>query len=126
MKYILLVYLAEKPFHERSESERAELLRESVHLANHLHATAQYFDAAPLRPSWETKCVQMRGGKTMLKDGPFAETREQLCGYFLIDVRDLNEAIDIPTQIPGAQFGTVEIRQVMEVDGLPEPVGHVD
>ena len=117
---MLLVYFLEKSFHERSESERWELLRQSVHLANQLHSTAQYFDAAPLHPSWETKCVQMRGGKTMLKDGPFVETREQLSGYFLIDVRDVNEAIEIAKRIPGAQFGTVEIRQVMQVDGLPE------
>ena len=122
MKYILLVYLVEKPFHERSESERAELLGESVHLANQLHSTAQYFDAAPLHPSWETKCVQVRSGQKVLTDGPFTKSREQLVGYFLVDARDFNEAIEIATRIPGAQFGTVEVRQVMEIDGLPERV----
>ena len=120
MKYMLLVHLVEKSFHERSESERSELLREAVDLANQLHSTAQYFDAALLHPSWETKCVRMRDGKKILTDGPFAETHEHLNGYFLIDARDLNEAIEIATRIPGAQFGTVEVRQVMEVDGLPE------
>ena len=117
---MLLVYAVEKPFHERSESERSELLRESVHLANELHSTGQYFDAAPLHPSWEAKCVQIRSRKKVLIDGPFAKTREQLVGYFLIDARDFNEATEIATRIPGAQFGTVEVRQVMEVDGLPE------
>lgn len=120
MKYLLLVYLAEKSFHDRDESERSALLRESVHLANQLHSTAQYFDAGPLRPTWETKCVQMRSGEKVLTDGPFAKSREQLSGYFLVDARDLNEAIEIATRIPGAQFGTVEVRQVMQVDGLPE------
>jgi hypothetical protein len=62
----------------------------------------------------------MRDGKTILTDGPFVETHEHLSGYFLIDARDLNEAIAIATRIPGARFGTVEVRQVMEVDGLPE------
>ena len=117
---MLLVYLVEKPFHERSESERSELLRESVRLANQLHSTAQYFDAAPLHPSWETKCVRMRGDKKILTDGPFAVTHEQLGGYFIIEAPDINEAIEIATRIPGARFGTVEVRQVMEVDGLPE------
>lgn len=74
----------------------------------------------PLHPSWETKCVQMRSGKKVLTDGPFAKAREQLVGYFLIDARDSDEAIEIATRIPGAQFGTVEVRQVMEVDGLPD------
>ena len=120
MKYMLLVYLVEKSFHERSESERAELLRESVSLANQLHSSAQYFDAAALHPSWETKCVRMRDGKKIMTDGPFAETHEQLVGYFLIDAHDFNEATEIATRIPGARFGAVEVRQVMEVDGLPE------
>ena len=120
MKYLLLVYLNEKSFHEHGESERAALLRESVHLANQLHSTAQYFDAAPLHPSSETKCVRMRGGEKVLRDGPFANMREQLGGYFLIDARDMNEATEIATRIPGAKFGTVEVRQVMQVDGLPE------
>ena len=118
---MLLVYLVEKPFHERSESERSELLRESVHLANELNSTAKYFDAAAFHPSWETKCVRMRGGEKVLTDGPFAKTREQLVGYFLVDARDFNEATEIATRIPGAQFGAVEVRQVMEIDGLPEP-----
>ena len=120
MKYMLLVYLVEKSFHERSESERSELLRESVNLANQLHSTSQCFDAAPLHSSSETTCVRMRDGEKILTDGPFAETPEQVSGYFLIDARDLNEAIEIATRIPGAQFGTVEVRQVIEVDGLPE------
>jgi hypothetical protein len=120
MKYMLLVYFLEKSFHERSESERSELLRDAVHLANQLHSNAQYFDAAPLHPCSETKCVRMRGGKKILTDGPFEETHEHLCAYFLINARDLNEAIEVATRIPGAQFGTIEVRQVMEVDGLPE------
>lgn len=120
MKYILLVYLVEKSFHEHGESARSELLQESVHLANQLHSTAQYLDAAPLHPSSETKCVRMRGGQKILTDGPVTKAREQLGGYFLIDARDLNEAIEIATRIPGAQFGTVEVRQVMEVEGLPQ------
>jgi hypothetical protein len=61
----------------------------------------------------------VRDGKRVVTDGPFAETREQLGGYFLIDVRDLDEAIDIAGRLPGATLGTVEIRPIMEIPGLP-------
>ena len=120
MKYMLLVYHDQESFNARSENERGEMLRNSVHLANQLHDSAQYFDAAPLHPSSETTCVRMRDGKRIVIDGPFAETREQIGGYFLVDAHDLNEAIEIAAQIPGARIGTVEVRQVTEVEGLPK------
>jgi hypothetical protein len=63
--------------------------------------------------------VRVRDGKPLVTDGPFAETREQLGGYFLIDAKDLDEAIGIAARIPGARLGTVEIRPVMEIAGLP-------
>src|SRR6266542_2769615 len=119
MKYILLVHHDEEAFGKRSEAERQHMLRESVQLANQLHAAGQYLSAAPLHPTSETTCVRVRDGKALVTDGPFAETREQLGGYFLIDAKDRAEAIGVATRIPGARLGTVEIRPVMEVAGLP-------
>lgn len=120
MKYMLLVHHDEESFRKRSEVERQSLLAESVALANQLHFRGQYLSAAPLHPTSETTCVQVRDGKQVVTDGPFAETREQIGGYFLIDAHDLDEAIEIAARIPGARIGTVEIRPVMEVAGLPD------
>ena len=115
MKYILLIH------HEEAvdEDERKLLLDESVQLANQLHEQGQYLDAAPLQPVSATISVQVRDGKRLVTDGPFAETREQIGGYFLVDARDLDAAIDIAGRIPGARIGTVEVRPVREVLGLP-------
>jgi hypothetical protein len=119
MKYMLLVHHDEETFNKRSEAERVGLLRESVQLANDLHTNGKYLSAAPLHPTSETACVRVRGGKRIVTDGPFAETREQLGGYFLIDARDRDEALGIAARIPGARIGVVEVRQVTEVEGLP-------
>ena len=116
MKYILLIHHEEV----RDEEERHHLLQESVQLANQLHEKRQYLDAAPLHPTSETTSVKVRDGKRVVTDGPFAETREQIGGYFLIDAADLDEAIDIAARIPGARIGTVEVRPVRQVEGLPE------
>ena len=120
MKYILLVHHDEETFKQRSEAERTGLLRESVKLANDLHASGKYLSAAPLHPTSETVCIRMRDGNRLVTDGPFAETREQLGGYFLVNARDREEAIEIAACIPGARIGVVEVREVTEVDGLPD------
>src|SRR5215831_6150978 len=119
MMYILLVHHDEESFRKRAEAERKQMLQESVQLAHQLHASGQYLDAAPLHPSSETTCVEVRDGKSLVTDGPFAETREQLGGYFLIEAKDLEEAINIASRIPGARIGTVEIRPVTRMAGLP-------
>ncbi|HUE81834.1 MAG TPA: YciI family protein [Pyrinomonadaceae bacterium] len=119
MKYMLLVHHDEEAFGERGDDERHEMLQESVQLANQLHESGQYLDAAPLHPTSETSCVRVRNGRRLVTDGPFAETREQIGGYFLVDARNLDEAIDIASRIPGARIGTVEVRPVTEVAGLP-------
>ncbi len=116
MKYILLIHHVEA----LDEDERQDLLKESVQLANQLHEKRQYLDAAPLQPTSATISVMVRDGKRLVTDGPFAETREQIGGYFLIDAKDLDEAIDIAARIPAARIGTVEVRPVREVEGLPK------
>ena len=116
MKYMLLIYLGEQAM---SEAEREHCYVDSAQLAQELHAKGQYLAANPLHPVSTATSVRVRAGKPLVTDGPFAETREQLGGYFLIDAKDLDQAIGIATRIPAARLGTVEIRPVMEVAGLP-------
>jgi hypothetical protein len=120
MKYILLVHHNEEVLEKLEPGELQKLREESVQLANQLHSRGLYLDAAPLHPTSTATCVRVREGKRMVTDGPFAETREQLGGYFLINAENLDEAIGISGQIPGARIGTVEIRPVIELPGLPE------
>ena len=117
MRYMLLIYLDE---HALNERERAECYVESGHLARDLHARGQFVATAPLHPTSTATSVRVRNGQRILTDGPFAETREQLGGYFLVNAKDLDEAIGIAARIPGARKGTVEVRPVIEISGLPE------
>jgi hypothetical protein len=116
MKYMLLVYLDEQAM---TDAEREHCYVESAQLAQNLSASGKYVDASPLHPVATATSVRVRAGKRLVTDGPFAETREQLGGYYLIEASDLDEAIGIAERVPPAQFGTVEIRPVMEIGGLP-------
>jgi hypothetical protein len=116
MKYMMLVYLDEQAM---SEAERAHCYVESAQLTQELNSGGQYLDASPLHPISTATSVRVRDGKRLVTDGPFAETREQLGGYYLIEARDLDEAITIAERIPPVKFGTVEIRPVLEIEGLP-------
>lgn len=117
MKYMLLIYLEEDAL---SESERTHCYEDSAAFARQLHASGRYLDAAPLYPTSTATSVRLRDGKRLITDGPFAETREQLGGFFLIDAENLDKAIEIAGQIPAGRWGTVEIRPVMEISGLPD------
>jgi hypothetical protein len=116
VKYLLLIYAGEKAI---SEAERQHCYEESTQLAHDLKASGKYLSANPLQPVATATTVRMREGKRLVTDGPFAETREQLGGYFLVDASDLDEAIGIASRIPAARWGTVEIRPVVEISGLP-------
>jgi hypothetical protein len=116
MKYMLLVYLDENSL---SEAEREHCYVESAGLARELSAQGKYLSAGPLHPTATATSVRVREGKRLVTDGPFAETREQLGGYYLIDARDLDEAMKIAERIPIAKHGTIEIRPVLEISGLP-------
>jgi len=119
MKYILLVHHDEQVLGNLSETELQQMREESVQLASQINSHGQYLDAAPLHPVSTATCVRVRDRKRLVTDGPFAETREQLGGYFLINATDLDEAVGIAARIPGARIGRVEIRPVMEIPGLP-------
>lgn len=116
MKYMLLVYLDEQAL---SEAERDHCYVESAQLTQDLNSSGHYVHASPLHPVATATSVRVRSGKRLVTDGPFAETREQLGGFYLIEAADLNEAITIAERIPPAKFGTIEIRPVMEIQGLP-------
>jgi len=116
MKYMLLVYMDEKAM---TDTERQDCYMESVQLTRDLHARGQYLGASPLHSVAAATSLRVRDGKPLVTDGPFAETREQLGGFFMIDARDLDEALSIAARIPGARKGTIEVRPVMEISGLP-------
>ncbi|MFY4730108.1 YciI family protein [Nitrospira sp. BLG_2] len=116
MKYLLLIYGDELAL---SETERQDCYAESMQLARDLHSNGQYLGANPLHPTAMATSVRVRDGKRLVTDGPFAETREQLGGYFLIEAKDLDEAIAVAARIPMARKGTVEVRPVIEIPGLP-------
>jgi hypothetical protein len=120
MKYMLLVHHDEHVLTTVGESELQQMRAESVQLANEINSNGQYVDAAPLQPASTGTCVRMRDGQRLITDGPFAETREQLGGYFLVNAKDLDEVLAIAARIPGARIGTVEVRPVVQLDGLPE------
>jgi hypothetical protein len=111
MQYMFLIYLDENAL---TEEQRAACYRESAGYALQLHASGKRVSAAPLHPTSTATSVRTREGRSVITDGPFAETREQLGGFFLIDANDLDEAIEIAGKIPAGQSGTVEIRPVIE------------
>jgi hypothetical protein len=116
MKYMLLIYSDEKAW---TESERQQCYADSVQLTHQLQAKGQYLGASPLHSIATATSVRVRDSKRLVTDGPFAETHEQLGGYFLIDAKDLDEAIAIAERIPTVRKGTVEIRPIVELTGLP-------
>jgi hypothetical protein len=116
MKYMLLIYQEE---HALDQAARQHCYVESMQLAHELKSNGRFLAASPLQPSSTATSVRLRDGKRLVTDGPFAEMREQLGGYFLVDAKDLDEAIGIAARIPGARFGAVEIRPVIEIPGLP-------
>ena len=117
MKYMLLIYMEE---HALDESQRENCYVESTQLAHELKASGQFLATSPLQPTATATSVRVRDGKRLVTDGPFAETREHLGGFFLVEAKDLDGAISIAGRIPGARVGTVEIRPVVEIPGLPE------
>lgn len=116
MKYMLLVYLNEQAL---TDAERQECYVKSARLAQDLNDNGNYLSAGPLHPVATATSVRIREGKRLVTDGPFAETREQLGGYYLIEAKNLDEAISIAERIPVASVGTIEIRPVLEITGLP-------
>lgn len=117
MKYMLLVYMNENAM---TDDERLHCYVESAQLTQDLNAKGQYVAAGPLHSVSTATSVRVREGKRLVTDGPFAETREQLGGFYIVEARDLDEALAIAEKIPPAKYGTIEIRPLLEIPGLPE------
>lgn len=112
MRYMLLIYADEQIL---SQEEREACYQKSARLAHDLDAAGQFVSTSPLQSVSMATSVRVREGKRVVTDGPFAETREQLGGYFMVDAANLDEAIAVASRIPGAAWGTVEVRPVIEL-----------
>ena len=115
MKYMLLIYHEEQGWDAVTEAERQQIYGEYRKLQEQLVSRGQFLAGSELQPVTTATSVRVRDGKEMVTDGPFAETHEQLGGYFLIEAANLDEATSIAAKIPSAQTGTVEIRPLVEM-----------
>jgi len=114
MKYMLLIYHEEQSWDAITEAERQQIYGEYRNLIGELQSNGQFVSGSELQPITTATSVRVRDGKELVTDGPFAETREQLGGYFLIEAKDLDEATSIAARIPSAKTGTVEVRPLAE------------
>ena len=115
MRYLLLCYDDEAIWDNLPDSEQQQLIEETRQHVEHLKAHDQLRSAAPLHPTSMATSVRVREGKRLVTDGPFAETREQLGGYYLVDAADLDEATSIAARIPGARLGSIEVRPIQKM-----------
>ena len=118
MKYLLLIYMQEDAM---TPAEREQCYKESTQVAHDLQAAGQFITASPLQSVTTATSVRVRENRRMVTDGPFAETREALGGFYMIDVPDLDAAIAVASRLPPAKKGTVEIRPIVELPNLPTP-----
>jgi hypothetical protein len=116
VKYMLLIYADEQVW---TEAEREQCYQDSTQLAHRLSSRGQFLGANPLQSVSTATTVRLRNGERLVADGPFAETREQLGGYFLIEAENMDAALDVAAEIPGARKGTIEVRPVVEIPNLP-------
>jgi hypothetical protein len=119
MKFMLLCYDDEKAWEKEGQAVLEKAMQEAVQLTHEINAKGQYLLAAPLHSSKTATSIRLRGGEAIVTDGPFVETREVLGGFYLIDVENQEEAIAIARRHPGMRFGGVEVRQVLDLPGLP-------
>jgi hypothetical protein len=113
MEYLLLIYHTEKDYAAMPEAQKSPMHQEYGQLREQLLTSGKYRGGHQLTPTSSATTVRVRDGKRLLTDGPFAETKEQLGGYFLVDAKDLDEAMAIAAKIPGARTGSVEVRAVV-------------
>jgi len=116
MKYILLIYHEEQAWDRLTEQERQEIYSEYRRFSEEIMASGQYVGGSELHPISTATSVRVRDGKQLTIDGPFAETKEQLGGYYLIEVNNLDEAIGLAARIPSARVGTIEVRPLAEAE----------
>jgi hypothetical protein len=115
MEYLLMIYERESDWAALSEEARGAMYKEYYEFTDGIRKSGHYKGGNPLQPVATATTVQVRDGKTMTTDGPFAETREQLGGYYLVDAADLDEAIGLAARIPGARMGSIEVRPIQKM-----------
>ena len=118
MKYLCLVYGEEKALDALSEGEMAVLVEESLAYDDVLRRSGHYIESAALQQVNAAKTVRVRDHKTAITDGPFAETKEQLLGFILIDAKDLDDAVEVAAKIPSAANGSIEVRPALDLEPL--------
>jgi hypothetical protein len=118
MKYILLIYNEEKAWANMTEAQGRQLMGEYMQFTKEIQESGNYKAGSQLQPTTAATAVRVRNGKRLVTDGPFAETREQLGGYYLIEAKDLDEAISIAARVPSAKTGTIEVRPQVQT-GIP-------
>jgi hypothetical protein len=115
MRYLCLVYSVEDPVDALTENEEQALIDESLEYDEQLRESGHFITANALKPPESGAIVHVRSGRISVTDGPFAETKEQVAGFVLIEARDLNEAIQVASKIPPARYGFVEVRPIREL-----------
>ena len=115
MQYMLLIYDDEQQWQLMSEGERKAIMQEYFAYTTSVREKGQFVDGAPLQPTTTATSVRVRNGETLVTDGPFAETKEQLGGFYLVEAESVDEAIELASRIPSARLGTIEVRPVMEI-----------
>ena len=117
MRYLLLIYDAESQWASMTEAQRGQMFQEYMAFTEGIKKSGHWVAGDPLQPTATATTVRVRNGKTTSTDGPFAETREQLGGYYLIKAANLDEATGIAARVPSARIGSIEVRPIMEMGG---------
>jgi hypothetical protein len=115
MRYMLLIYSSEEDYSHMTSEEHTAIMQGHSTFAQEAMQRGILLGGAPLQPTSTARTVQIRKGKTLITDGPFAETKEQLAGTYILDCKNLDEAIELASKIPDAHYGSIEIRPVLEV-----------
>ena len=121
MRYLCLIYLDEKQLGAMPEAETSALNARHLAFNEEILSSGHFVEAEALQPAAAATCLRVRNGKVALTDGPYMETKEMVAGFYLIEARDLNEAIAVAAKLPSAPLGTVEVRPCrdLEVGGIP-------
>jgi hypothetical protein len=113
MKYLLLIYENERAFDKVPEADRGKIFQEYMDYTSGIRRSGNYVAGEALQPISTATTVRVKNGKTVTTDGPFAETREQLGGFYMVEAKDLDEAIKLAAGIPASRTGSIEVRPIM-------------
>src|SRR5437870_11877094 len=115
MKYLLLIYENEADWAAVSEAEKGKIFQEYMDYSKRIRKNGNYLGGEALQPVSTATTVRVKNGKTLTTDGPFAETREQLGGFYLVEAKDLDEALSIAARVPSARTGSIEVRPLLKL-----------